>query len=422
VVLAAGQVIAGHPWWGVWLSAGLMCAAVAWMLAGWLPHRWAALGSLLYSVRIGAFGYWMDSYWGGAVAAIGGALVVGALPRVRSQWRPRHAAVMAIGIAILANSRPFEGLILVMVAGGWLAWHAWRSSYGVASLARRIVVPIALVLVPSAILTCTYFWKVTGDPFLMPYQVARRTYGIRQAFLGLAPNAEPVYNHKELREEYRWELRENMSSMQKLRAKIENPATFFFGLPLMAPFVMLPWMLGDRRIRFALVAVGAMSAGFLIQQWVRPHYAAPFAGVLFLLLVQALRHLRQVRWRTWRVGVLVFWLVMGAFAIRQQSRANSRFQEPWAVHRANVVRMLEATPDRHLIFVHYDPAILLHRDWLPNGADLEHGKVLWAREMAPERMRALLEHYRPQNRKVWVIDADTPNAPLKPYSEHEGPH
>jgi len=94
MMLAVGKVLFGHPFWGVWLSCGLMCAAITWMLQGWLPPEWALLGGLITMMRYGVFGYWADSYWGGAVGAIGGALVLGALPRIRQSQRVREALMM----------------------------------------------------------------------------------------------------------------------------------------------------------------------------------------------------------------------------------------------------------------------------------------------------------------------------------------
>ena len=178
LIMALGQVVMGHPFWGVWLSVGLMCAAICWMLQGWLPPGWALLGGFLAVIRLGTFSYWANSYWGGAVAATGGALVLGALPRIRHSLRLREALLLGLGLAVLANSRPYEGLFLglpVAVALGVWVFGKNRPPLGI--VAKRLLAPLLLIMVLTGLAMGYYYWRTTGSPWDTPYLVNARTYG-----------------------------------------------------------------------------------------------------------------------------------------------------------------------------------------------------------------------------------------------------
>src|ERR1019366_7254180 len=104
----------------------LMCAALCWMLQGWLPPRYALLGGLMAVAQWGVAGYWIDSYWGGAVAAAAGALVVGAVPCLVRRPPGGGGARGAVGVVARANSRPYEGAAPAAAAAGALL--VWRRS------------------------------------------------------------------------------------------------------------------------------------------------------------------------------------------------------------------------------------------------------------------------------------------------------
>jgi len=133
---------------------------------------------------------------GGAVAGIGGALMFGALPRLEKRPRVRNAVLLGLGLAILANSRPYEGLgASIPVAAALL----WRPS-------RRALVPVAIAVSITGAATAYYCWRTTDHPFLMAHQLNRETYAMARFFLWEQPRSEPIYRHAVMRQFYtEWE-------------------------------------------------------------------------------------------------------------------------------------------------------------------------------------------------------------------------
>ncbi len=95
LLLAAGTVLFGSPWIGVLIASALMCAALCWMLQAWLPPGWALLGGMIAVLRLGVFSYWTNTYHAaGSLAPLGGALVLGALPRLMKTAQMRYALLI----------------------------------------------------------------------------------------------------------------------------------------------------------------------------------------------------------------------------------------------------------------------------------------------------------------------------------------
>ena len=91
-------------------------------------------------------------------------------------------------LVILANSRPYEGLLLSLtVASAMLIWLLGANRPRAFVPLGRAVVPIALILAFGAFATGYYNYRVTGSSLQLPYEVNRGAYAPASYFVWQGP-------------------------------------------------------------------------------------------------------------------------------------------------------------------------------------------------------------------------------------------
>src|SRR5271166_392719 len=448
LVLTAGKVLLGRPWYGVLCASAMMCAAICWMLQAWLPPTWALLGGVLAFLRLGLFGYWTNTYsGGGSIAALGGALVLGALLRFMRTARLRYGLLLATGLILLATTRPYEGILLCIpvaaVLGHWLVRGKNRPAPAV--LIRSTAAPLAMIVAASAWMGY-YNYRAFGSPVTPPYSIDRATYAMAPYFVWQSQRPEPVYQHGVMRRFY---YEKELSDFEKIHTpsgflpqtlyKAMSGVVFFAGIALLPPLIMLRRVLMDRRIRFLVVCVLVLMAGMVIEIFLVPHYLAPFTSVFYAIGLQAMRHLRVWSPGAQPVGVGMVRLIVLSCVVLAGLRTwaqplHIKLAEwpvsqwidtwygpgPFGGERAHIAAGLEKLQGKQLVIVRYSSSHDPYDEWVYNAADIDGSKVIWAREMDSAEDRDLLHYYK--DRRVWLVQPDLQPAQISPYplSRQEG--
>ncbi len=455
VALAAGQLL-GRPVYGAWLSAAVAAVAVGWMLAAFVGPEWALLGGLVAAVHPQLVD-WGGVYWGGSVAVIGGALVVGGWGRLMRRPVPAAggsqrtvdpngttivntvpglppaagtdpgastaaAAALGVGLVVLANSRPYEGLVLAVPLWVVLAWRL----VGTRGLEPAAAVALLGVLVAGGAATGWYDHRVTGHAGRLPFAEYAGQFDVYPKFWFLprhAPPAEPNAVMAEVhavKERGRFDLLRTWPGRaatavewaRRLWAMHARPAVLL--VPLAAAGLVRP-------ARWAWAVVGLFLVGLMAENWFLPHYAAPVVPVVVLLMVMGWRRLAE--WdgpagpfaRRLGRGVAVgFFVAAGLSALAPADPALRRFA------RDDLLRERpELAAGRQLVFVRYAADHPVEDEWVYNGADLAGQRVLWARSLGPTQDAAVAAAYGP--RRAWVLTVGRSTHGLAGYTGRHGP-
>jgi hypothetical protein len=421
--LAVGQVLFHEPWAGVLLSVGIMFAAICWMMQQWMPPAWAFYGTTIAIARIGVFGTWIDNYLGGPVSAIGGALLIGSIPRLREGGaKAAYSVAFGSGVVILMNSRPFEGAVLTMAAVLYILPGLVRRIRGGGWAANRATLaPAAILVVCGFIFTGYYSWRVTGNPLRMPYSVNRDTYGWPEN-LAFLPIHKVSSRHKVLRDMYAMEVKRRDILKQwdlfvnDKDIRIFENWIFFIGPLLTLPMLAVIANFRDPHIRPLLLFVGLLAFLNLFQLVLYPYHLGPLVAVIFTLLAyglcriyRALLVIRPAAARVLALTLPICLLVCGAMK-READEIGlpltywERATEPHGAARASIQRWLSARSRKQLVIVHYAPDHSPNQEWVYNGADIDGSKIVWAREMDTASDARLLDYFK--DREVWLLQAD----------------
>lgn len=374
--------------------------------------------------------YWADSYWGGALAAAGGALVLLAVGIFRKRQTAFAGVTFAAGVLFLFWTRPFEGGVFTLAVLAVFAREIWRN--------RHVPMFSAALLVMAAggAWSCYYNQAITGDPFLLPYMLQHRQYEVAPIFWFLSPRPEPQYDTPRLEAEFGtggWQMgvyksiRRGWASpfVGAKRALGTLEPLILLGLPLV---LLIPFAWDDP-VFVKMVMVGlAVFTALSLETGHNVHYGAPvWAAAALMMAIWVERALRPENHKRWQGAILailllawlgppVFQSLLAQYRLIKYGRDRSSYESSYPYRRAALIRGLSALSQPQLVFVHYPaPSWKIGTEWVYNGASIDQEKVVFAHDLGAEKDKALLAYY--PDRTAWLLTFDpvTGQDKLGPY-------
>ena len=198
--------------------------------------------------------------------------MLGALPRIKHHLRRRTLQSWRSACSFSPNSRPYEGFLLSAgVALALLAWMFGKDGPPLRISLTKMVLPLVLTLAPLAVWTGYYYYRVTGSPFRMAYEINRETYAMGRYFIWQTPWPQKTYHHAKMQAQYERELREAQEN-RTLRGFIRRGRIKFYYFwqvyllpPLPFVLIALPCAVRDRKLRVPWIIGSIFVAGLVVE-------------------------------------------------------------------------------------------------------------------------------------------------------------
>ncbi len=391
LLLALGIVVFRTALVGSWLAAAAACVAMMWALRALLPFEWAFAGGIAAALHPVMIDY-ANAYRGGGLAALGGALLFGATARLLRE--PKHGAIAGLGLALLALTRPYEGVILAV--GCAIALLIARAR------PWRALVPMLLVASLGLLVLALNNRAVTGSALRMPWVEYARQYDPAPPFAWQRPTRPvPQYRNEEFRYlhgvmfigEHR-RLREPGGLRRSIEKKFDYIANTISGdlghtaIPYLWPLLFAPLLVLRRESMLPLiVAIVFLFAPLSLAGWLLSQYLAPAAAPMAALWMIGFRAIAQRR--PWLAALIaVVFAINSAYAWKSFIDRNPGAE----VERRRL--MVAAGPGKHLFLV--APEIF---GIVANEPDIDRSRVVWARDRGDNG--AVRAYFR--DRRVWRV-------------------
>jgi hypothetical protein len=424
VMLAVGRAFSGYPWAGVLFSTTAFAALCYWMLRGWTTPAWALAGGVLAVIEFGPLNQWMNGYWGGTLAAAGGCMVFGALPRLSDRVTTRDALLLGGGLSINLLTRPYESIFLLIGVALFFI-----------PVLKRVLQAgpmVVLVVVPAIGITILQNKSVTGHSATLPYQLSQYQYGV-PASLTFQPDPVP---HHELTPQQQLEYKSQLAFRESGKETIQSYLLrleyrvrfyrFFFLAPL---FLAIPAFcfaaFRDFRYAWVLLTLLVFALGINFFPAFQLHYLGSVTCLFVLVSVVGLREIG--RWSPEAALLVlflcaihfVFWYGLHFWEDEEFARSMIRYETWDSINHQNperrilVNQQLAEIPGQVLVFVRYSPQHIFQDEWVYNEASIDSARIIWARDLGAqenEKLRALYP-----GREVLLLEPDFKPPRLSPY-------